>query len=163
MTGLHAQEEEIQARWHQRAAELNDSEELAVDGLLFRGTPKSRVNCKKQVGGGSISNPTLKRYLETYAPFLAEQIDIYNASIILCCGNSGDQNLIFDFVKSQCLPDLEYVPDSDGWVFYSPSTGTIVIDSFHPSARIGYEETYTNMMTGYLKALRHLKSLNLNP
>ncbi len=259
MIGLHAQEEETQARWHRHATDLGDGEELAVDGLLFRGKPQyydgswhrekdeeeaqwakarrslliltkdlndeeawdirhetgryntvvfnydrampfyknlrmwsygllnatadgypdysiasnqqivgphyesapiARVNCKKQVGGGSISNATLKSYLETYAQFLVEQIGIYKASIILCCGNSGEQNLILDFVKSQCLPDLEYVPDSDGWVYYSPSTKTIVIDSFHPSARIGYEETYNQMMTGYVKALRHLNLEN---
>ena len=90
--------------------------------------PIARVNCKKEIGGGSIDNSLLKAHINRYADFLSEQIAMYDADIILCCGGSG---LIKNFVMQHYLPDL-ICHSNDGWVYYSPSTAKIVIDSYHP-------------------------------
>lgn len=91
--------------------------------------PIARVNCKKEIGQSSIANSLLKAHINRYADLLCEQIAMYDADIILCCGGSG---IIKDFVKQHYLPDLVRHSD-DGWVYYSPSTAKIVIDSYHPS------------------------------
>ena len=63
------------------------------------------------------------------------------------------KNLILDFVRSQYLTDLQVVPDTGDWIYYSPATEKWVINSYHPSARIGYEECYVGMMNAFHLAL----------
>ena len=107
--------------------------------------PIARVNCKKQIGASSIENTLLKSHMERYAPFLLEQIAMYDAHIILCCGGRG---AIKDFVKTHYLPDLLQF-SSDAWVYYSPSARKVVIDGYHPTYAKSFESMelyYTQMM-----------------
>ena len=67
---------------------------------------------------------------------------MYDADLILCCGGDG---VIKDFVKEHYLPDLEKFSDK-GWVYYSPTTQKIVINSYHPSYLKKSEEMYDEMM-----------------
>ena len=134
----------------------DEARRMDVVGPFYENAPIARVNVKKQVGGSSISDATLMTYLETYAAPLRQQIALYDATIIMCCGCSNDRNLILDFVRSQYLPDLQPVSGTGDWIYYSPSTGKIVINSYHPSARIGYEDTYCNLAQAYDTALRRL-------
>ena len=71
-----------------------------------------------------------------------EQIEMYDADVILCCGGGG---VIRDFVKRCYLPDLVRFSD-DGWVWYSPSTRKVVVDSYHPSVLKNKREMYEQMM-----------------
>ena len=75
---------------------------------------------------------------------------MYDADIILCCGGGG---IIKDFVKNTYLPDLEKFSDA-GWVYFSPSTQKIVIDSYHPSYPKSHKdiELYYEQMMADLKA-----------
>ena len=91
--------------------------------------------------------------MEVSPEFLKQQIAVYNADVLLCCGCAKDTNLILDFVRSQYLTDLQVVPSTGEWIYYSPSTGKWVINSYHPSARIGYEENYEGMMHAFRLAL----------
>ena len=88
--------------------------------------------------------------IERYTDFLQEQIAMYDADIILCCGGGG---IIKDFVKGTYLPDLEKFSDA-GWVYFSPSTQKIVIDSYHPSYPKSHKdiELYYEQMMADLKA-----------
>lgn len=139
--------------------EFDEARKMNVTGPFYEIAPIARVNCKKQVGGGSVSDSTLLRYLDTYSQLLKEQIAVYqDANILLCCGCSNDRNLILDFVKSQYLPDIVPIPDTGDWMHFSPSTGKLVINSFHPSARIGYEETYNNLSQAYKTALKWIQT-----
>ena len=104
--------------------------------------PIARVNCKKQIGTSSISNSELKAHINRFACFLKEQITMYDADLILCCGGDG---VIKDFVKEHYLPDLEKFSDK-GWVYYSPTTQKIVINGYHPSYLKKSEEMYDEMM-----------------
>ncbi|MCC8177112.1 MAG: hypothetical protein LUC85_00725 [Bacteroidales bacterium] len=128
-------------------------------GPFYETAPIARVNCKKQVGGSSISDATLMRYLETYAEPLRRQINLYQANIILCAGCSGDRNRILDFVRSQCIPDLAPIADTGDWIYYSPSTAVMAVNSYHPSARVGYEDTYLNLANALMRGLAHIKRL----
>jgi hypothetical protein len=105
----------------------------------------ARVNCKKSIGASSIENDELESHIERYSEFLREQLVMYDADVILCCGGGG---IIKDFVRRCYLPDL--VPFStDDWVYYSPSTRKVVINSYHPTFPKGWktiEESYRYMM-----------------
>lgn len=129
---------------------------MDIVGPYYEEAPIARVNCKKQVGGASISDSTLMSYMETYSDLLKRQIAIYDANLLLCCGCNSDTNLILDFVKSQYLPDLQPVPDTGDWMYYSPSTRKIAVNCYHPSARIGYEDTYSKLAEVYGKCLEYI-------
>ena len=108
--------------------------------------PIARVNCKKQIGASSIKNAELAAHIERYAAFLVRQVKMYDADVILCCGGRG---IIKDFVKKYYLPDLERF-SSHGWVYHSPSTRKVVIDSYHPTYAKSFEkmeECYSCMMS----------------
>ncbi|MDO4161237.1 MAG: hypothetical protein Q4D41_12345 [Prevotellaceae bacterium] len=79
----------------------------------FENAATARINCKKQVGGATIANNTLKNYISAYADLLARQILLLDANIIVCCGGSS---CIKDFVKETCYKDLIKVND---WIYYS--------------------------------------------
>ena len=116
----------------------------------YASAPIARVNCKKEIGESSIRDEVLKAHIERYADLLQEQIAMYDADIILCCGGGG---IIKDFVKNTYLPDLEKFSDA-GWVYFSPSTQKIVIDSYHPSYPKSHKdiELYYEQMMADLKA-----------
>lgn len=136
---------------------FDTAKNMDISGPFYEQAPIARVNCKKQCGSSSIKDATFSHYLETYAMPLKRQIAIYDADIIICCGCSSGHNRILDFIKAQYLTDLTMVPDCDNWIYYSPSTGKIAINSYHPSARIGYENAYCGMIDNYHKALKYIK------
>jgi hypothetical protein len=109
---------------------------------IYTSAPIARVNCKKEIGESSITNDKLKAHIVRYEEFLKEQIDMYDADIILCCGGGG---VIKDFVQECCVSDMVKYSDA-GWVYYSLSTRKMVIDSFHPSVMKKVEDMYEKMM-----------------
>lgn len=138
--------------------DFKKASDMGITGPFYESAPIARINCKKQVGSGSIKDYVLMHYLEKYATLLKKQMSLYDADIILCCGCSSGRNLIMDFVKSQYLTDLVPVPDTGNWIWYSPASCKVVINSYHPSARIGYEDTYCDMMESFRKGLEHIKN-----
>lgn len=106
-----------------------DDLEMDVFRSFFDATPIVRVNCKKQIGGGSLSLHLLESYLNKYQEMLVRQIEIYDADIIFCAGGSSK---IKDFVQKNYLTDIKQVND---WVWYSETKNKVVIDSYHFSLR----------------------------
>lgn len=116
----------------------------------YETAPIARVNCKKTVGSEKCPNAVLRKHLETYGDLLQEQIALYDADIILCCGGS---DLIKDFIKEKYLPDLEAVEGTD-WMYFSRSTNKLVVNSYHPSYMgCSPEKIYESMMWGMKKFL----------
>ena len=130
--------------------EYNDTPNWDALREIYTSAPIARVNCKKQIGESSISDSELSSHIERYANYLKEQIEMYNADIILCCGG---RSTIKNFVKKYYLQDLEMF-SSNAWVYYSPSTRKIVIDSYHPS----YPKSDTTMQMYYNEMMSDLKS-----
>lgn len=128
---------------------FSEAKDMNVSGVFYEKAPIARVNCKKQCGGGSISDKVLEEYIRRYASLLLQQISLYDANIIMCCGCKGDVNLILNFVRNMYLKDLACVEGTGDWIYYSPSTGKVVINTYHPSCRISFEDNYTNMMAAY--------------
>ena len=54
--------------------------------------------------------------------------------------------MIRDFVKRAYLPDLVKI---DNWIYYSPENFKVVIDSYHPSARMSCEDMYQRLTEAY--------------
>ena len=55
---------------------------------FFDSYPFARINAKKEGGNSSISNNTLRFYLERDCEFLKKQIQNLNPDVIFCCGYS---------------------------------------------------------------------------
>ena len=120
----------------------------------YASAPIARVNCKKQIGSSTVADDVLVSHMERYSDFLAEQIEMYDADIILCCGG---RSTIKDFVKRYYLTDLQLFSKSDAWVYYSPSTRKVVIDSYHPTYPKSWENIercYEDMMSDLRNFLR---------
>ena len=121
----------------------------------YASAPIARVNCKKQIGESTVADEVLVSHMERYSDFLAEQIAMYDADIILCCGG---RSAIKEFVNRYYLTDLQLFSKDDAWVYYSPSTRKVVIDSYHPTYPKSWEnieKSYENMMSdlrNFLKA-----------
>lgn len=136
---------------------FRDASNMEIAGPFYETAPIARINCKKQVSNQPVSKVELMNYLQFYADKIIEQISIYDATIILCCDSSSGTNLIFDFVRSQYLTDLVNISGKDNIVFFSPSTKKIVLKSYHPSARIGYEYSYEDLMEAFSTSLETLE------
>ncbi len=146
-----------------RMPSFKEARNMNIAGPFYETAPIARVNSKKQVGGSSISDATLMTYLKEYSSLLKAQIELYDANIIYCCGFSNERNIILDFVRSHYLTDLMPIPGTDDWFYYSRSANKLVVNSYHPSARIGYEDTYYDLSHTYDIALKWIKdNYNLN-
>lgn len=143
-----------------RCPDYGIASNMDISGPYYEKAPLVRINCKKQCGGASINDNVLDIYLTRYADLLKSQIELYDASILLCCGCKGGNNVILNFVRSFYLTDLECVPGTGNWIYYSPSTRKLVINSYHPSSRIGYEQNYVGMMDAYEEINNNNKLIN---
>ena len=135
-----------------RAKLFAEADRQDVYQPFYDNAPVARVNCKKQVGTSSISTSVLRSYMERYKDLLLRQIRVYDANILLCCGGSG---AIKDFVAANYVTDLVKLNE---WVYYSPQTGKIVIDSWHPTyTGDTHEKMYTDMMMNVEDALAKIR------
>ncbi len=93
--------------------------------------PLVRINVKKQAGSGSVSDSTIREYINRYSTFLNQQISLFDADIIVCYGR-----VIFDYVIQEFFPDIEKLKE-DPWVYFSNEKQKVIINSYHPSVRRG--------------------------
>lgn len=106
----------------------------------YESCPLVRINVKKQAGGGSVSDSTIREYISRYSSLLKQQISLFDADIIVCYGR-----VIFDYVIKEFFPDIE-ISNTDPWVYYSEKKQKVIINSYHPSVRcqtISDEQFYT--------------------
>lgn len=94
--------------------------------------PLAIVNIKKISGGSSVANNTLYEYFERDKAFLREQIvKILQPNIIVCGGGSST---VLDIAK-KIYADDSFVK-INYYCYYSPELNLLLIDGFHPSARV---------------------------
>ena len=119
---------------------LWDKLTLDESRLFYESWPLVRINVKKQAGGGSVSDSTIRIYIERYKQYLNQQISLFDADIIVCYGR-----VVFDYVIKEFFPDIE-VSKEDPWVYFSKEKQKVIINSYHPSVRsttITDEQFYT--------------------
>lgn len=136
------------------------SNEQAIE--LYSSFPIARINAKKEAGGNSVSNNTLRFYIERDKKYLKEQILNIDADIIVCCGYSDyieeSGNILLNFLKSECYKSLENRDnngwvDDDGWIYYDEKENKIAINNWHFSARKSSEEWYNQITNAYYRFL----------
>lgn len=119
-------------------------------------TPIAYVSCKKESGGGSISQEVLWDYIYKYKNFIIRQIEILNPDIIVC-GDGTD--FLKDFVIENIYPNAKKI---NWWMYYDEINNKLIIASYHPFCfSLGYEKLYNEMMTNYESFLSvHPKFIN---
>ncbi len=116
---------------------------------FYENGPIARVNCKKQPDGKAASNAVLQRYMKEYADLLCEQIRLYGADIILCCGGQG---IMVDFIKENLYTDLEQV---NGHCWYSAEANVLVVKQYHPNYNVyTRKDMYASLMRDYQSFLK---------
>ena len=123
-------------------------------GHFYESAPLVRINCKIEIGGASVEDQVLIDSMNKHKDFLVEQIKLYHPNIILCCGFQNGENAICKFIQENIYEDLDLVPNTDHWVFYSQKHDVIAIDSYHPSARSFTDDfIYEELVKNFTKAV----------
>ena len=141
-------------------ADYNFTNEQAIE--LYNSFPIARINAKKEAGTSSISNYTLRDYIERDKDLLKKQILNLDADIIICCGYSdyveGSGNLLLNFLKKECYNYLDNKDDNgwiddDGWIYYDKKNTKIAINNWQFSAIMSSEEWYEQITDAYHRFL----------
>ena len=116
----------------------------------FMEAPVVRINVKKIAGGPKCSKSLLREYIKKDKDRLKNQIDLYNANVIVVCNGAETDNPILELVK-EMHPDLRNIVlegKGDPWVMYSAKDRVAVIWEWHMSQSVAYAD--------YYDAVRHL-------
>lgn len=111
----------------------------------FNEIPFAFVESKKQAGTIQIQDKVLDKYINDYKEFLTEEINILKPNIVICFG--GPQ---YHFAVTDLFKDAEKI---DNNIRLHKETNTLIIYSYHPSARKSYESFYSEVMREYSKFL----------
>lgn len=111
----------------------------------FNEIPFAFVESKKEAGTIKISDKELDKYINLYKEYLTEEINILNPDIVICCG--GPQ---YHFAITDLFKDAEVI---DKNIRLHKQTNTLIIYSYHPSARTSYDSFYSEIMRQYGKFL----------
>lgn len=124
------------------ATEMRESFDLIKAN--FNQLPFAFVECKKQGGTTSISNNILQRYLNTYGDLLWREIQILRPNILVCTSR-----IIYTFIIGKYPQnELLLIPEHNS-IRIHPQTKTIILCSYHPSARISFEKFYEGVLEHY--------------
>ena len=116
---------------------------------FYENAPIARINCKKQPDIKAASNMVMQKYLRDYADLLKEQIELYDADIILCVGGQG---VMVRFLAEHVYTDLEQYNDH---IWFSPSAGVVAVKQYHPNYNVySRQEMYTALIKDYQSFLK---------
>ena len=110
----------------------------------------ARINVKKQAGGSSIDNNTLKAHIERDKEFLIEQITALDADVLICCGYSESiedtGNIILNFLSKEIYNFTKI----DEWIYYDDKTKKVAINAWHLSYRgVSQQEFFEGLVSAY--------------
>lgn len=137
---------------------FNQVEDYRKTGVFYEQVPLVRINCKQTNGGSRITNTQLSTSIQSAQKLLIQQIKIYEPNIILCCGYNQNEkntgNIILNFIIENIYPDLELIPNTEEWCYYSKNNNIIAINSYHPTATIDTDrKMYEDLIRNFSKAL----------
>lgn len=105
--------------------------------------PLAIANVKKISGSSSVDNDTIYRYAERDASFLRRQVEyILRPNIVVCGGGSGS---VFDIATTYIYPNVEF-EKVNNWCYWSGEPELLLIDSWHPQARLSDVQKIDDMM-----------------
>lgn len=100
-------------------------------------TKMAFMNVKKSAGGTISKNNEILAYIKLNLDLIQNEIFIIDPDIILL-GISTEQN------RKALFPDVNWVKSVEG-LLMTKSKNAKIIDFYHPSAHIGYEEYYNKL------------------
>lgn len=107
--------------------------------------PLVNINLKKESGGSSVSMRDVCKCVNRDLPFLKEQIRLlYDPTVIVCLGGDGYVR-IKDVIINRMYDDLYFVKYND-WCYYSKEKNLLVIDAYHPRARVSDNQKYDELI-----------------
>lgn len=122
---------------------LENDSYLAPANQVILKYPLAIVNVKKISGSASVLNDTLYDYAKRDASFLKRQVrDILQPNIVVCGGGSDS---VLDIAQQYIYPNLEF-KSINSWCYLSEEKDLLLINSWHPSARLADTQKIDNMM-----------------
>lgn len=124
-----------------------------VDEHIF-----ARINCKKESGGSSCNENTLRKEIEKYSAYLKAQILNLDADVFVGCGARQNTNaeinddyyniFIIEVLNNLCGYHFERVPNTE--VYYDSLTNKVAINSYHLSYQgFSHEQSYIDIVEQY--------------
>lgn len=119
----------------------------------FREEPFALIECKKQAGKASIDDDVLQEYLDAYRKLLYEELDILQPHIFVCTNERiykfVQEYLTKDGTQITHVPSLEKVGEYEASVTLHLPSKSVILCSYHPSARMSYEDFYDGVLKHY--------------
>lgn len=119
----------------------------------------ARINCKKEGGGGTITDGELQNAIEEYFDDLKDQILAIDADIIICCGHQHENNVILNALYKIYSEDFQYINLGKGkgtGVHYNEAKNKLAIDAYHLAYLNGGEELrYYEIVGAYYEFVKH--------
>lgn len=108
--------------------------------------PVVRLNVKKIAGKSSCPNATVKKYIDEDFEKIQEQLNIYDANILVCCnGSNWDPAASYSnpmmSMLNKIYPDLKKCGEN-GYLYYSVKKRVIVIHEWHMAAIVSYQHYF---------------------
>lgn len=134
---------------------------------IFKKFPLAIINIKKFPGVGAAKNEELINCAKKTGYVLRKHINLLCPNIVVCCGSSDNtnnpstvRNLALNYIFHDINDNFQQI---NNWCYYSNKNDLLLIDSWHPSARIdnGYtrnikvEELLANFQHFLLKVAPH--------
>lgn len=121
----------------------------------------ARINCKKEGGGGTISDDELQKAIDQYFEFLKEQIFELDADLIICCGHQHENNVILNTLYKIYPNEFKYIDFGKykgSGLHYNKKRNKLAIDAYHLSYITGGEELrYYEVVGAYYEFLKKEK------
>jgi hypothetical protein len=112
--------------------------------------PLAIVNVKKMSGGSSVSNDSLCESAKRDGEFLKEQVaSILKPNIVVCGGGSGT---VLQIAEDIIYPNLKFEKINE-WCYYCSTYDILLIDSYHPGARVSNQQKFDDMFLSFQKFL----------
>lgn len=118
----------------------------------YDSAPLARINVKKQAGGSSIDNNTLKKCIERDKEFLIEQISALDADVLICCGYSESIEDTGNIILNFLIKNIYNFTRINEWIYYDDKTKKVAINAWHLSyIGISQQKFYEGLVTAYHK------------
>lgn len=118
------------------------------------------VNLKKTTGGSSSDMEEIRREAIKYRRELNEQVDIYDASLIICCGRDQPSvGRIFEAVVGHKVHWEVFRGVSYEVRYHRPRRDRLVIDYYHPQQKNKKRWPDRGLFTDLVAAVRGLRPI----
>ena len=134
----------------------NDGDYYDEPNKVIGKYPLAIVNVKKISGEAQAYTQAIKDYAERDKVFLRKQVaEILKPNIVVCCGYAeSDKSFMTKIAENYIYPDLSFDKIND-WCFYCKEKNLLLIDSYHPGARIALQIKIDEMMKNVQDFIKH--------